>query len=121
MRLHRIVSTIQNELTHSSRAHMLEESLSSAVTCSARFQHAWSFGVWPEALHRGWSECCGIAMLWHCKNRTRQVVTGSGTHSLRGARLRPMVEHELSVLKRRGMLSFVERRPGVYAASFRRL
>jgi hypothetical protein len=31
-----------------------------------------------------------------------------------------MVEHELSVLKRRGMLSFVERRPGlgVYAASF---
>ena len=59
--MHRIVSTIQNELTHSSRAHVLEESLSSAVTCSARFQHAWSIEAWPETLHRGWSECCGIA------------------------------------------------------------
>ena len=59
--LHRIVSTIQNELTHSSRAHVLEESLSSAVTCLARFQHAWSLVAWPETRHRGWSECCGIA------------------------------------------------------------
>ncbi len=113
-RLHRIVSTMQNELTHSSRAHVLEESLSSAVTCSARFQHAWSTEDGPRP-------CIGAGLnAAALENRTRQVVTGSGTLSLRGARLRPMVEHELSVLKRRGTLSFVERRPGVYAASFRR-
>ena len=109
--LHRIVPTIQNELTHSSRAHVLEKTLSFALalTCSFRFQHAWSIEAWPEALHRGWSEC------WALQDRTRYIATGIGTHRLRRARLRPMVE--LSVLKRRGTLSLVERRSGFYATS----
>jgi hypothetical protein len=97
--------------SRTSRAHALEKTLSFALalTCSFRFQHAWSIEAWPEALHRGWSECCRI------QNRTRYIATGSGTHSLRRARLRPMVE--LSVLKRRGTLSLVERRFGFYATS----
>ena len=52
-RLQSIVSMIQDELTHSSRAHVLEESLPFAVRCSARFQHAWSIEAWPEDLASG--------------------------------------------------------------------
>ena len=99
--LHRIVSTIQNELTHSSRPHVRRACRSQCQMCSARFQPAWSIEAWP---------CIGAGLnAAALQDRTRYIATGSGTHGLRRARLRPMVE--LSVLKRWGMLSLVDADP----------